>query len=126
VVTGISLSVTEDTAMTELRERMIQDMCLAGLTNGTQNNYILAVRLLAAHYDLSPDQLTESQVRDYLVYLREVKGIAKGTFQLYLSAMKFLYLNTLGYDWPLFTKKKWGYLGRNAFPMHEATRTVAA
>jgi integrase/recombinase XerD len=116
----------EDTAMTELRKRMIQDMYLAGLTVGTQKNYVWAVRLLAAHYHIPPDQLTEGQVRDYLVYLREVKGIAKGTFQLYLSSMKFLYLNTLGYDWPLFTKKKSGYPDRNAFPTHGATRTVAA
>jgi hypothetical protein len=116
----------EDTRMTELRKRMIQDMHLAGLTDGTQENYIGAVRLLAAHYDLSPDQLTESQIRDYLVYLREVKRIAKGTFQLYLSAMKFLYVNTLGYDWPLFTKKKLGCPDRNAFPTHEVIRTVAA
>jgi len=95
--------------MTELRKRMIQDMFLAGLTEGTQENYVGAVRLLAAHYNLSPDRLTESQVRDYLVYLREVKGIAKGTFQSYFAGMKFVYVNTLGYDWPLFTKKKWGF-----------------
>jgi hypothetical protein len=105
---------------------MIQDMFLAGLTERTQKNYVGAVRLLAAHYDLSPDRLNEGQVRDYLVYLREVKGISKGTFQVYFSAMKFLYVNTLACDWPLFTKKKSGCPDRNAFPTHEATRTVAA
>ncbi len=112
--------------MTELRERMIQDMFLAGLTEGTQENYVGAVRLLAAHYHLSPDQLTEGQVRDYLVYLREVKGIAKGTFQSYFGGIKFLYVNTLGYEWPLFTKKKLVCHVRNAFRTHEAPRTAAA
>jgi len=112
--------------MTELRKRMIQDMFLAGLTEGTQGNYVGAVRLLAAHYNLSPDQLTESQVRDYIIYLRDVKGIAKGTFQSYFAAMKFLYVITLGYDWSLFMKKKLAYHVRSAFPTHETTRTAAA
>ena len=112
--------------MTELRKRMIQDMFLAGLAEGTQENYLSAVRLLAAHYNLSPDRLTESQVRDYIIYLRDVKRIAKGTFQSYFGAIKFLYVITLGYDWPLFMKKKLVSHVRNASPTHEATRTVAA
>jgi hypothetical protein len=105
---------------------MVQDMLLAGLTDGTQENYVSAVRLLAAHYNLSPDRLTEAQVRDYLLYLREVKRLAKGTFQSYFAAVKFLYVNTLGYDWSLFTKKKLVCHVRSVFLTHEATRTVAA
>ncbi|MBF0587749.1 MAG: phage integrase N-terminal SAM-like domain-containing protein [Magnetococcales bacterium] len=38
------------TKKTPLRERMIQDMELAGLTPRTQQTYIYAVRKLAAHY----------------------------------------------------------------------------
>ena len=112
--------------MTELRKRMMQDMFLAGLAESTQESYVSSVRLLAAHYNLSPDRLTESQVRDYILYLREVKGIAKGTFQSYFGAIKFLYVITLGYDWPLFTKKKSVCHVKSAFPTHEATRTAAA
>ena len=54
--------------MTELRRRMIEDMQLAGLTQGTQEVYIRAVRQLAAHFHLSPDRISERQVRDYLIY----------------------------------------------------------
>ena len=65
--------------MTPLRLRMIEDMTLAGLAAGTQAIYIQAVRRLAAHYRRSPDQLSEDEVRAYLLALRE-RGVALGTF----------------------------------------------
>ena len=111
--------------MTELRKRMIEDMQLADLTPGTQELYIRAVRQLAAHFHLSPDRLTERQVRDYIIHLRDVRKVAKGTFQPQFFALKFFYVNTLGYDWLLLTKKKFANPTPNAFPTFAAIRTVA-
>jgi len=45
--------------MSPLRERMIEDMTLAGLALGTRQAYTEAVRRLAVHYRRSPDQLSE-------------------------------------------------------------------
>jgi len=56
--------------MTELRKRMIQDMRLAGLVEGTQHQYLRAVRQLAAYYMISPDQLSERHVEKYFLYIR--------------------------------------------------------
>ncbi len=112
--------------MTELRKRMIEDMQLAGLSSGTQDAYLRVVRQLAAHYRLSPDRISERQLRDYLMHLREVRHVAKGTFQQHFFGIKFLFVGTLAYDWPLLTKKKSAYLIANACPMFEAIRTVAA
>lgn len=53
--------------MWPLRERMIEDMILAGLALGTRQAYTQAVRRLAAHYRPSPDQLSEEEVRRYLL-----------------------------------------------------------
>ncbi len=92
--------------MTELRKRMIEDMDLAGLSQGTQAAYVRVVRQLAGHFRLSPDRLTERQVRDYLMHLREAQAVAEGTFQQHLFGIKFFFVNTLAYDWPLLTKKK--------------------
>ena len=105
---------------------MIEDMQLAGLSKGTQDGYIRAVRQLAAHFRLSPDRLTERQLRDYLMHLREVRHVAKGTFQAHFFGIKFLFVNTLAQDWPLLTKKKSANPIVNAFPTFEATRTAAA
>lgn len=57
--------------MSPLRLRMIDDMNLAGLAEGTRKIYIQAVRRLAAHYRRSPDQLREEKVRAYLFGLRQ-------------------------------------------------------
>ena len=51
-----------------------------GVAAGTQATCIDAVRKLAAHYRRSPDQLSEEEVRAYLVGLRE-RGAARGTFK---------------------------------------------
>jgi hypothetical protein len=91
--------------MTELRKRMIRDMRLAGLVEGTQREYVRAVCHLTGYYMIPPDQLNERKVEDYILYVRDDLGVAKGTFDPIWGVLKFLYINTLGYDWPLFTKK---------------------
>src|SRR5271154_4546519 len=91
--------------MTTLRSKMIEDMTLAGLAPGTQSNYIQAVRRLAGHYRRSPDELSEEEVRAYLLSLRE-RGVALGTFKTNHGGIQFLYRWTLDRDWPLFGKKK--------------------
>jgi hypothetical protein len=91
--------------MTPLRLQMIEDMKSAGLAAGTQAVYIDAVRRLAARYRRSPDQLSEEEVRGYLLGLRE-RGVALGTFKTNHGGIQFLYRRTLDRDWPLFWKKK--------------------
>jgi len=89
-----------------LRQCMIGDMEPAGLTGGTQQNYIRAVVMLQDHYTIRPDKLTEKQVQQYIFWLRDEKKVAKGTFQSNWAGIKFFYYHTLGVDWPLFTRKK--------------------
>ena len=91
--------------MSDLSNRMTRDLHLAGLVEGTQQLYVRAVRQLTAYYLVSPDRLNERQVENYLLYVRDELGVAKGTFEPIVAGLKFFYLQTLGYDWPLFTKK---------------------
>ncbi len=86
--------------MTPLRKRMIEDMQLRGLSERTQAAYVLAVRQLAEHYDRSPDQITEEELRQYFLYLRNVKRVAASTFTVALCGIKFLYRYTLKKAWP--------------------------
>jgi len=90
--------------MSPLRQRMIEEMKLAGLASATQAIYIAAVCSLAAYYRRSPDELSEEEVRAYLLSLRE-RGVARGTFKTIHYGIQFLYCNTLNRDWPLFSKK---------------------
>jgi hypothetical protein len=113
-------------AMSKLSNRMIQDMQLAGLVEGTQDGYLRAVRQLAAYDMKSPDLLSERHVEKYILYIRDELGVAKGTFAPTFFGLKFFYLQTLGYDWPLFTKKKSASQPKRDCPTSAVTRIAAA
>ena len=112
--------------MSELSIRMLRDMQLAGLVEGTRREYLRAVRQLAAYYLVSPDRLSERQVEQYVLYVRDDLGVAKGTFEPIVAGLKFFYLHTLGYDWPLWTKKKSASHARSGCPTSAAMRIAAA
>ncbi len=112
--------------MSELSNRMTRDMRLAGLVEGTQRQYLRGVRQLAAYHMISPDQLSERKVEDYILYVRDDLGVARGTFDPMFAGLKFFYVHTLGYDWPLFTKKKSANPARSGCPTYAVTRTAAA
>ena len=99
------VALQESAEMTPLRHKLIEDMRLAGLCEGTQRTYQYAIALLAKFYNRSPDLLTEEQVAAYLRDMLERKKVARGTFQTARFAIHFLYQNTLGRDWPLLKKR---------------------
>ena len=112
--------------MTPLRQRMIEDMQVAGLAAGTKTNYLQAVRSLAAYYMRSPDELSEAEVRTYLLHLRDEKGIALGTFKANHGGIQFLYSRTLERDWPLFSKKESAHPSTGDCPTSFRTHRSAA
>ena len=112
--------------MSRLRNRMMQDMKLAGLVEGTQREYLRAVHQLAAYYMISPDHLSERHVEKYILYVRDELGVARGTFVPMFFGLKFFYVNTLGYDWPLFTKKKSASQAGSGCPTSAVTPIAAA
>lgn len=87
--------------MTPLRERMIQDMELYSLAASTQKQYIYAIRALAKYYHKSPDLISEQELRDYFLYLTQIRKIASSTLTIQLSAIRFLFEKTLHQPWPV-------------------------
>lgn len=85
--------------MSNIRQRMIEDMKLRALAPRTQDRYLHAIKALAKHYGRPPEKITEEQVRKYLLYLMETKEYAKSTFNVDRAAIKFLYRRTLGRNW---------------------------
>lgn len=83
----------------ELRRRMQQDLQLAGLSQGTQEAYLRTVRQLAGHFKTSPDQLSEAQLREYLLFLKNDKQFAASTLRLAYCGIKFFYTRTVPRDW---------------------------
>jgi integrase/recombinase XerD len=85
---------------TALRQRMLQDLQLAGLSENTQESYLRAVRQLADHFDTPPDRLSEQQVRDYFLHLKNDRRFASGSLVVAYSGIKFFYSHTTPRDWP--------------------------
>jgi integrase/recombinase XerD len=85
--------------MTPLRQRMIEDMQLAGYSARTQEAYVGAVRQLFEHFQCSPAQLTEEQVREYFLYLANERKVSRPTATIALCGVKFFFEHTLKRDW---------------------------
>ena len=85
--------------MSVLRQKMIEDMQLRGLAVRTQESYMQAVRQLAGHYHKSPDQISEEEVRQYFLFLKNVKHVSRSTQTIALCGIKFFYEQTLKRTW---------------------------
>ncbi len=91
--------------MTELRKRMIECLQLRGLSERTQESYVRAVRQLAEHYHKSPDLITEEELRQYFLYLKNVKHYSRNTSTIAICGIKFFFERTLEKDWTTFPIK---------------------
>jgi site-specific recombinase XerD len=82
---------------------MIEDLQLRGLSERTQEMYVKAVRQLAEHYHKSPDHITEEELRDYFLYLKQVKHYSRSASTIALCGIKFFYEHTLKREWSTLT-----------------------
>ncbi len=89
--------------MTPLRQRMLEDLQLRGLSERTQEMYVRAVRQLAEHYHKSPEQITEEELRDYFLYVKNVKHYSRSASTIALCGIKFFYEHTLKREWTILT-----------------------
>jgi integrase/recombinase XerD len=81
--------------MSELREKMIKVMELRNLANHSKRRYLGAVKGLAKHYNKSPDEISTEMIEDYLLYLKNTKGLAPKSVACTVGALKFFYRHVL-------------------------------
>ena len=81
--------------MGALRDRMAADLRLRNLRPSTQESYLACVRTFAAYHWRSPAEMGETEVRDFLVHLRDERQLHPSTINGYVAALTFLYANTL-------------------------------
>lgn len=89
--------------MTRLRQRMIEDLQLRGMSERTQEMYVRAVRQLAEHYHKSPEHITEEELRDYFLYIKNIKHYSRSASTIALCGIKFFYEHTLKREWTTLT-----------------------
>jgi Phage integrase, N-terminal SAM-like domain len=81
--------------MTQLRQRLIEDLQLKGMSERTQEMYVRAVRQLAEHYHKPPDQISDEELRQYFLYVKNVKHWSRSGTTIALCGLKFFYEHTL-------------------------------
>lgn len=65
--------------MEALREQMIKDLQLKGITPKTQRKYLREVTNLSNYFGKSPEQLGQEEVKKYLLHLLEDRKLSRGT-----------------------------------------------
>jgi integrase/recombinase XerD len=82
--------------MGALRTKMIEEMKLRNFSARTQKSYVSAMVGLVKHYRRSPDQLTQDEIRCYLLHLEE-RGLSPSSRNIAISGLKFFYHQILGW-----------------------------
>ena len=83
--------------MGALRTKMIEEMRLRNFSPRTEQSYVAAMVGLVRYYRRSPDQLTQDEIRSYLLHLQE-RGLSPSSRNVAISGMKFFYHQILDWD----------------------------
>jgi integrase/recombinase XerD len=84
-----------NSATSQLRQRMIEDMTVRGFTPGTQRGYITAVKSFTDFLGRAPDQADGEDLRRYQLHMRS-NGASSRSMNAAVSALRFFFGVTLG------------------------------
>lgn len=87
--------------MGQLHDRMEMDLKLKNVSASTRKIYLIYARKFVAYYRRDPAEISDQEIRRYLLQLIQVEMISHGTYRQVLAALKFLYTVTLGQDWKI-------------------------
>lgn len=82
-------------------QQMIDEMRRRGYAKKTIAEYSGSVRRLATYFGKCPAALTLDEVREYQLHLAQRKDISISHCNATVTALRFLYLQTLGRDWSI-------------------------
>lgn len=77
------------------RERMAQDLALRGIATTTTEVYLKHARQFVAHFGRSADELGTEHVREWLLWLLQVKKLDPASVNVSIAALRQLF-TTLG------------------------------
>ena len=75
--------------MTELRQRMLEELQGRNFAPSTIRYYIRTVRDLAAYFHKSPDQLGVEEIRQFQLHMLRDQKLATGTVENRMTALHF-------------------------------------
>jgi site-specific recombinase XerD len=81
--------------MGKLHDQMEGDLILKAYSPHTKRAYLRCVQQFVRHYMRSPEEMGETEVRNFLLYLVRDRQASPATQDMYVNALKFLYAVTL-------------------------------
>lgn len=80
--------------MGKIRDRMKQDLAMAGYVPNTQAHYLGAAARFVRRFMRPPEQLGQDELRTHLAELK-ASGLGPATIKVHIAGLKFLYVKTL-------------------------------
>lgn len=77
------------------RKRLAEDLQLAGYSERTQKSYLERVTNLANYFQQCPSELSDEQVREYLIHVVSERKYAANSLRITNAALKFFYRVTV-------------------------------
>ncbi|MCA0404777.1 MAG: site-specific integrase [Proteobacteria bacterium] len=87
--------ISNNTQVSPLRQRMLDDMLMRGLGHHTRQDYVRHVRAFATFLGRSPDTATGEDLRRFQLHQHE-NGVGVASINGAVSALRFLFGVTLG------------------------------
>jgi integrase/recombinase XerD len=81
--------------VTQLRQRMLEELQRRNYSQATTRSYILAVKQFAEYFGQSPEKLGAEEIRRYQLHLLNEKKLTPGTVAIRMSALRFLWRKRL-------------------------------
>lgn len=82
--------------MTQLRQKMLEELRRRNYSHRTATTYVRIVGEFAEHFHKSPDKLGPEHIRQFQAHLFQTKKLSPFTVSQYVSALRFLFVKTLG------------------------------
>jgi len=77
--------------MTPLRQKLIDEIQLRGFSPHTQDSYVRSVTGLARFHHRAPDQISDDEIKGYLLHLLRVKKLACSSLIVAVSGLRFFF-----------------------------------
>ncbi len=81
--------------MGAIRERMIEELELLGMSAATRKSYLTNCRVFVSYFMRSPEQLGAKEIRDFLLHLSRDRKAGPSCIRGYVAALRFLYRRVL-------------------------------
>lgn len=82
-------------------QRLIDEMKRRGYADKTIKEYSGSLRRLARYFGCCPSKLTPEQIREYQLDLARRKDVSWSYYNSTVTALRFMYLQTLKRDWSI-------------------------